>query len=238
VTVITNDALFFLKNDISFTEIQEKYQCINDKFDPIYNPTYSLLSYVHSSDFSGLMIAGWATAIMICTIKAISIWRGGISNRPTKNKCRFWLIYIFYELTMAELLFAHFYIFEFFYFSGAVPCLSINSFTGLQPFFDSSLFLFLQNTKGYFQQVFSTLGVMSILLVISSCFYAWGPKLDQKYFISVPSILLRIIPYLLLLLICRIGVFMLFSPTAINDSAKLLPAIMSNSFQGFIGIVP
>lgn len=101
VTVITNDALFFLKNDISFTEIQEKYQCINDKFDPIYNPTYSLLSYIHSSDFLGLLLAGWATAFMICIIKAISIWKGGISNRPTKNKCKFWMIYIFYELTMA-----------------------------------------------------------------------------------------------------------------------------------------
>lgn len=136
------------------------------------------------------------------------------------------------------MLFAHFYIFEFFYFAGATPCLSITSFTGLQPIFDSSLFLFLQNTNGYFQQIFSTLGVLSLLLVFSTCFYAWGPKLDQKYFISVPSILLRIIPFLLLLLICRIGVFTLFSPTAINDSTKILPAIMKNSFQGFIGIIP
>lgn len=96
VTVITNDALFFLKNDISFTEIQEQYQCINDKFDPIYNPNYSLLAYIQSSDFLALILAGWATAFMICTIKAISIWKGGISNRPLKNKGRFWLIYAFH----------------------------------------------------------------------------------------------------------------------------------------------
>lgn len=80
--------------------------------------------------------------------------------------------------------------------------------------------------------------MLSIILVLSTCFYAWGPKLDQKYFISVPSILLRIIPLILLLLICRIGVFMLFSPTAINDTTQILPAIMKGSFQGFIGIVP
>ena len=55
---------------------------------------------------------------------------------------------------------------------------------------------------------------------------------------SVPSILLRIIPLILLLLLCRIGIFMLFSPTAINDSTKIIPAIMNGSFQGFIGIVP
>lgn len=238
VTVITNDALFFLKNDISFSQIQEKYQCINDKFDPVYNPSYSLLTFVHSADFLILILCGWGTALLICCIKAISIWKGGISNRPNKKRWRYWVIYGFYELTIAGLLFAHFYIFQFFYFAGATPCLNITSFSGIQPFFDSSLFLFLQNTSSYFQQVFSTLGVLALFLLFSSCFYAWGPKLDQKYFISVPSILFRIIPLILFLLICRIGVFTLFSPTAINDTTQMLPAIIKNSFQGFIGIIP
>lgn len=31
---------------------------------------------------------------------------------------------------------------------------------------------------------------------------------------------------------------MLFSPTAINDKTQLLPKILQNSFQGFIGIIP
>ena len=143
MTVITNDALFFLKNDISFTDIQEQYQCINDKLDPIYNPSYSLLTYIHSGKFLALILAGWATALVICVIKRISIWKGGISNRPIKKQGRFWASYSFHELTLAALLFSHFYIFEFFYFSGATPCLNITTFTGLQPLFDSSLFLFL-----------------------------------------------------------------------------------------------
>ena len=237
-TVLTSDPLFFLKNDISFSEIQDEYRCINDHFDPIYNPDYSLLTYIQSSEFLALLLTGWLTAIMICVTKAISIWKGGISNRPLKGKARYWAIYGFHELTLASLLFAHFYIYQFFYFASAEPCLAIDNFTGLEPFFDSSLYLFLSNIDGYFQQVFSTLGVLSIFLFLSTCFYAWGPKLDQKYFVSIPSIILRIIPFLLLLLICRIGVFMLFSPTAINDSTEILPAIIKGSFTGFIGIIP
>lgn len=237
-TLLTDDPLFFLKNDISFAQVQNEYRCINDNFDPIYNPDYSLLTYVQSSRFLALLLTGWLTAIMICVTKALSIWRGGISNRPPKNQGKYWGIYAFHELTLAALLFAHFYIYQFFYFAGATPCFSIDNFTGLEPFFDSSLYLFLSNTDGYFQQVFSTLGVLSIFLALSSCFYAWGPKLDQKHFLSIPSIIFRIIPYLLLLLICRIGVFMLFAPTAINDSTQILPAIISGSFTGFIGIIP
>lgn len=185
-----------------------------------------------------LLLTGWLCAILICVTKAISIWKGGISNRPPKKQGKYWLVYAFHELTLAALLFAHFYIYQFFYFSGASPCLSIDNFTGLEPFFDSSLYLFLSNPNGYFQQVFSTLGVLSIFLFLSTCFHAWGPKLDLKHFVSIPSIVFRIIPFVLLLLICRIGVFMLFSPTAINDSTEILPAIISGSFQGFIGIIP
>ena len=237
-TVLTNDPLFFLKNDISFAEIQDEYRCINDNFDPVYNPDYSLITYIQSSNFLALLLTGWLTAILICVTKAISIWKGGISNRPPKNQTKFWAVYAFHELTLAALLFAHFYIYQFFYFSGATPCLSIDNFTGLEPFFDSSLYLFLSNEDGYFQQVFSTLGVLSIFLFVSTCFYAWGPKLDQKYFVSIPSILFRMVPFILLLLICRIGVFWLFSPSAINDSTEILPAIISGSFTGFIGIIP
>lgn len=82
------------------------------------------------------------------------------------------------------------------------------------------------------------MGILSIILMLSICFYTWGPKIDQKYIASIPSIILRFVPFVLLLLICRIGVFMLFAPTAINDSTKMLPKILSNSFQGFIGIIP
>lgn len=237
-TILTSNANYFMSNDISFDEVQNKYQCIDESFNPIYNPEYSLLTYIQSPDFLALLLTGWLTLIVICVIKAVSIWRGGISNRPAINQTRYWVSYVFYELTLASLLFAHFYIYQFFYFAGATPCLSIANFQGLEPFFDSSLYLFLSNTQAYFKQVFSSLGILSIILVLSSCFYAWGPKIDQKYISSIPSILFRFIPFLLLLLICRIGVFMLFSPTAINDTTKMLPKIVQGSFQGFIGIIP
>lgn len=239
-TILTDNANYFMTNDISFDEVQNKYQCVDESFDPIYNPNYSLLTYVQSPEFLALLLTGWLMVIVICVVKAVSMWRGGISNRPEKNQsqARHWVSYVFHELTIASLLFAHFYIYEFFYFAGATPCLSITNFEGLEPFFDSSLYLFLSNTKSYFQQVFSTLGVLSIILLLSSCFYAWGPKVDQKYISSIPSILFRFVPFILLLLICRIGVFMLFSPTAINDTTQILPKILKGSFQGFIGIIP
>jgi hypothetical protein len=82
------------------------------------------------------------------------------------------------------------------------------------------------------------LGILSIILLLSTCFYAWGPKIDQKYISSIPSLLLRVVPFILFLLICRIGVFLLYSPTAINDKTQLIPAMISNSFQGFIGMIP
>jgi hypothetical protein len=87
-------------------------------------------------------------------------------------------------------------------------------------------------------QIFSSLGVLSILMLLSSCYYACGPKLDQKYFLSIPSIIFRLIPYILLILICRIGIFTLFSPSAVNDSAKMLPSIIAGSSDGFFGIIP
>lgn len=156
--------------------------------------------------------------MVICVIKALSIWRGGISNRPRKSNKRYWVVYIFQELSISSLLFAHFFIYQFFYFSGITPCFSIESYDSVEPLFDSSLYLFLGNESRYMLKVFSTLGVLACFLAISGCFYAWGPKFDFKYFLSVPSILFRFVPYILLLLICRIGVFSLFSPTALNDS--------------------
>lgn len=150
---------------------------------------------------------GWAAALAICVIKGLSIWRGGISNRPRKHNRRFWVVYVFQELSLASLLFAHFFIFQFFYFAGISPCFYVESYYGVDPMFDSSLYLFMSNKNGYMLKVFSTLGILSIIMLISTCFYAWGPKFDFKYFLSVPSILFRFVPYILLFLICRIGVF-------------------------------
>lgn len=87
-----------MTNDISFDEVQNKYQCVDDSFDPIYNPTYSLLSYVQSSQFLALLLTGWLMMIVICVTKVVSMWRGGISNRPDRNQsqARHWVSYVFY----------------------------------------------------------------------------------------------------------------------------------------------
>lgn len=236
--VITHQPNYFLLNDISFSDIQNVYNCINNQFDPIYNPSYSLLTYVQSNSFLALLLTGWAACVLICVTKAISIWKGGISNRPNKGAFKYFVIYGFHELSLAALLFSHFFIYQFFYFASGTPCFSIKSYTGIEPFFDSSLYLFLMNNNGYLSSIFASLGVLAILVFLSSCYYAWGPKLDQKYFLSIPSILFRLIPYVLLILVCRIGVFFIFSPSALNDSSQMLPAIIQGSADGFFGIIP
>lgn len=236
--IITSDPNFFLLNDISFSDVQNVYNCVNNQFDPIYNPNYSLLSYVQSTSFLALLLTGWLMIILICVTKAISIWKGGISNRPSKNIGKYFVVYSFHELSLAALLYAHFFIYQFFYFASGTPCFSIKSYGGIEPFFDSSLYLFLSNQSGYMAQVFSSLGVLAILVLISSCYYSWGPKLDQKYFLSVPSIIFRIIPFILLILICRIGVFALYAPSAVNDPSSLIPALLTGSANGFFGIIP
>jgi hypothetical protein len=95
-TVITSEPNFFLLNDISFTEVQNIYHCINDKFDPIYNPDYSLLSYIQSSSFLALLLTGWFTYILICVTKVVAIFKSGISNRPVKSSIKFWIVYGFF----------------------------------------------------------------------------------------------------------------------------------------------
>lgn len=63
---------------------------------------------------------GWIAVVIICVTKSISIWKGGIGNsHNVKNKNKYWLAYTFHEISLAALLFAHFYLFQFFYFSQA-----------------------------------------------------------------------------------------------------------------------
>lgn len=237
-TIISNSPSFFVNNDVTFSDLQNVYNCINNQFDPIYNPTYSLLDYVQSPSFLGLLLTGWMLCAIICVTKAVSIWKGGISNRPSKNAGRYYVVYGFHELSLAALLYSHFYVYQFFYFSKATPCFGIAHYTGVEPFFDGSLYLFLQNNSGYLSKIFASLGILAILILLSTCFYAWGPKMDQKYFLSIPSIIFRLIPYILLIFICRVGVFMVYAPSAINDSSRMIPSIVTNSADGFFGIIP
>lgn len=95
-TIISSDPNFFITNDVSFSDLQQVYHCINNQFDPVYNPSYSLINYVQSPSFLGLLLSGWLVTIVICVTKAVSIWKGGISNRPSKNTGKYFFIYGFY----------------------------------------------------------------------------------------------------------------------------------------------
>ena len=66
--VITDDPNYFLLNDISFMDISNTYNCIDNQFDPIYNPNYSLIEYVQSSTFQAFFISGCVALLLIFTI--------------------------------------------------------------------------------------------------------------------------------------------------------------------------
>jgi hypothetical protein len=114
-------------------------------------------------------------------------------------------------------LFTHFYIYQFFYFSLAQPCFGIENFSGIEPFFDSSLYIFLGNQDDYMEKIFASMGILSLILLFSTSLYAWGPKADSKNFFSLLSLIFRVTPYVLLVLICRIGIFLVLAPTLLND---------------------
>ena len=97
-----------------------KLHCIDNNFNPIHDPSYQLNSFIQSGTFLTLILMGWIAVVIICVTKSISIWKGGIGNsQNVKNKNKYWLAYTFHELSLAALLFAHFYLFQFFYFSQA-----------------------------------------------------------------------------------------------------------------------
>lgn len=98
--------------------------------------------------------------------------------------------------------------------------------------------MFLGNTDQYLKTVFACLGILGIIILFSTCFYSWGPKLDARNIFSVFSIVFRYIPYVLFILFCRVGIFLVLNPTAINDKNKILESIVSNSFTGIIGVIP
>lgn len=75
--------------------------------------------------------------------------------------------------------------------------------------------------------VFACLGILGIIIMFSTCFYTWGPKLDTKNFFSVPSLIFRVFPYILFILLCRVGIFFVLNPTAINDENAILESLIS-----------
>lgn len=60
-------------------------------------------------------------------------------------------------------------------------------------------------------------------------YYATCTKSDVKNFFGVFSIVFRVVPWLAFLIICRIGVFKLYAPTAIQDPLTMLPSLLNNS---------
>ena len=85
---------------------------------------------------------------------------------------------------------------------------------------------------------YDDVNILGIVMLISSCLYAWSPKLDNKNFFSIISVIFRVVPYFLLILFCRVGIFFVFTPTAINDSKSILFSLITQSFIGLIGIIP
>lgn len=80
--VLTSNPSYFLDNSISFSQLQNDYQCVDNNFDPVNNPSYSLINYVQSGGFLALLLTGWLTVIIIIILKAVAIWKGGISHIP------------------------------------------------------------------------------------------------------------------------------------------------------------
>jgi len=80
--------------------------------------------------------------------------------------------------------------------------------------------------------------VLGLIILLSTCFYSWGPKLDTRHIISVLSLIFRVLPYVLFILFCRVGVFYILNPTAINDENNILELLISSSFVGLLGVIP
>lgn len=152
VTVLTSNPQFFMLNDISFGDVSDTYNCINNQFDPIYNPSFSLNTYIQTNAFIGVMVAGWIFILVVIIVKSLMVWNAGIGNKTEKDNWRYWVIYGYHELAMASVLYAHFYLFEFFYFCKVTPCFSISPFNGVEPYFDSILYLFLSTSCSYRSQ--------------------------------------------------------------------------------------
>lgn len=71
--------------------------------------------------------------------------------------------------------------------------------------------------------------LFSLLLYGSLLYYSLAVRKDVKNFFGVFSIVFRVVPWVAFLVICRIGVFQLYAPTAINDPLKMLASILNNS---------
>jgi hypothetical protein len=77
--------------------------------------------------------------------------------------------------------------------------------------------------------IFTTLGILSIILIASNLIYLYSPNSDSKNIFKFVSLILRITPYIFFILIARIGVFSLFSPTSLNDPLSMIPALINFS---------
>lgn len=74
--------------------------------------------------------------------------------------------------------------------------------------------------------IFACLEILGIIILLSSCFYAWNPKIDTKNFFSIFSVVFRILPYVLFILLCRIGIFYVFNPTVMHDENHILTSLV------------
>ena len=95
-TIISSQPLYFIEHDITFQDLYNKYHCIDNTFNPINDPSYSLIQYVQSNSFLGFMLSGWLIFFLICGTKLVSMWKGGVSNKSNKNVEKYWVTYGFH----------------------------------------------------------------------------------------------------------------------------------------------
>lgn len=76
--------------------------------------------------------------------------------------------------------------------------------------------------------------LFSLLMYGSILYHSVCLRRDVKDFFSAASIFFRVLPILAFLIICRIGVFKLYAPTAIDDPLTMLKTLVNSSVSNSV----
>lgn len=237
-TILTDQPEYFAFNSLTFQQLTA-LQCIRDEFDPVVNPSFSFFQFIRSGSFfwwtlAGLLLCGGILALRGAMAFRANFW----TFYQERSSWKVWVAWAFNELAFAAVLFAHFYIFGFQYFAGASPCLKIASLGGVEPFFDSALYLILGNVAGFMANVFTVIGVLALLMVVSNGLFAVRPMEEDKTFLHPAVFLLRVLAFVALLLLGRVGLFQIIGPSALNDPTSIILSALGHSYTGFVGFIP
>jgi hypothetical protein len=238
-TILTDNPSYFAFNSLTFQEVAG-LQCIRDEFDPIVNPSFSFFEFVRGGSFFWWTLSGFIVLVGILALRGLMAYRTNFWTfyRSGDTTWKVWLAYAFNELAFSSVLYAHYYIYSFQYFAGLSPCLKMSSFAGVEPFFDSSLYLILNNLPGFMGRVLPIIGLLGLLLAASNIVLITRVQEEDKTFLHPAGFLVRVLAYIAFLLLGRLGVFVLLGPTAINDPTEIILHALQYSYTGFIGFIP